>query len=210
MRKQTTAKHAQADPDASRPEPLDAGDLSAPAEFEALPQDLAPTQLVPESPTPPPELRTLSLEPELSTLAMPGKELRPVKTADIPPTLLPGAATPQGTPRRSLAPWLLGGAAVLLLAAGAGAWYLWPRLKGSVTATKPTEAPAPEPVPPELRPYLAQAQGGDAKAMHMIALMYWNGLNVRQDRVKGLEWYRKAAAAGSTAAREALKTIEGK
>jgi TPR repeat protein len=45
--------------------------------------------------------------------------------------------------------------------------------------------------------------------MHMIAVMYWNGLNVRQDRVKGLEWYRKAAAAGSTAAQATLKSIEG-
>jgi hypothetical protein len=205
MRKQTTAKHAPADTDPARPEALDSADLAG---FEALPQDLAPTQLVPESSTPPPELRTLSLEPELSTLAMPGKELRPIKTAEIPPTLLPGSSSSH--PRRSLAPWLIAGAAILLLVGGGGAWYLWPRLQGGGTAARPAEAPAPEPVPPELRPYLAQAQGGDAKAMHMIALMYWNGLNVRQDRVKGLEWYRKAAAAGSTAAREALKTIEGK
>ncbi len=203
MRRQTTAKHAPADPDMAKPEALDSADL---ADFEALPKDLAPTQLVPESPTPPPELRTLSGEPELSTLAMPGKELRPIKTAEIPPTLLPGS--PAVPPRKSLVPWLIAGAAVLLLAGGGGAWYLWSR--GGAAATKPAEAPAPEPVPPELRPYLAQAQGGDAKAMHMIALMYWNGLNVRQDRTKGLEWYRKAAAAGSTAAQETLKTIEGK
>lgn len=190
------------------PEALDPSELPSPpdASFDPLPHDIAPTQVVPESATPPPELRTERLSgEELSTFAMPGKEIRPVKTADIPPSLLPGRPVPGG----SKLPWLLGGAAVLLLGGGTAAWFLWPRLAS--IARKPAEpALVQETIPPELRPYLAQAQGGDAKAMHMIAVMYWNGLNVRQDRIKGLEWYRKAAAAGSTAAQEALKTIEGK
>ena len=44
----------------------------------------------------------------------------------------------------------------------------------------------------------------------MVALMYWNGLNVKQDRVKGLGWYRKAVAAGDKAAQQELSVIEGK
>ena len=109
-------------------------------------------------------------------------------------------------------PWLLAVVTILVLGGAGAAWYLWPRWQPSPSKAKepPAEAAAQDPVPPELRPYLAQAQSGDAKAMHMIALMYWNGLNVRQDRAKGLAWYRKAAAAGSTAAQETLKSIDGK
>jgi TPR repeat protein len=92
--------------------------------------------------------------------------------------------------------------AVLVLGA-AGVWIYRARPVAAPAAGPGSSAP--ETVPPELRPYLDQAKLGDAKAMHMIALMYWNGLNVRQDRVKGLEWYRKAAAAGSTAAQQFLK-----
>jgi TPR repeat protein len=106
----------------------------------------------------------------------------------------------------------LAAAAVLLLAMGVAAWYAWPRFQREDDPEERTAETthSPEPVPPTLRPYLAQAQSGDAKAMHMLAVMYWNGLNVRQDREKGLEWYHKAANAGSTAAQETLKSIEGK
>jgi TPR repeat protein len=45
--------------------------------------------------------------------------------------------------------------------------------------------------------------------MHMLAVMYYNGLNLPKDREKGLYWYRKAAAQGSDAARAELSAIEG-
>ena len=63
-------------------------------------------------------------------------------------------------------------------------------------------------VPAELRAYFDKANQGDAKAMHMLAVMYYNGLNVRQNREEGLKWYRKAAEAGSQAALKELKQIE--
>jgi TPR repeat protein len=44
--------------------------------------------------------------------------------------------------------------------------------------------------------------------MRTLALWYYYGLNVSRDREKGLEWYRKAAAAGSAAAKQELAQIE--
>jgi hypothetical protein len=80
----------------------------------------------------------------------------------------------------------------------------------------------PAPQPPPSRPgasphsassgvqvYLEQAKAGDAHAMRMLGVMYYYGLNVPQDREKGLYWYRKAAEKGSDAARSELSKIEG-
>jgi TPR repeat protein len=39
--------------------------------------------------------------------------------------------------------------------------------------------------------------------------MYYNGLNIPQDREKGLYWLRKAAEKGSVGARAELSQIEG-
>jgi hypothetical protein len=110
----------------------------------------------------------------------------------------------------SLKLWIGLGVLLLLITGGAAYGFLRPtsetREENTSTQTSTgANAATPESVPPELRPYMDQAKAGDAKAMHMIALMYWNGLNVRQDRVKGLAWYHKAAAAGSTAAQQFLK-----
>ena len=57
--------------------------------------------------------------------------------------------------------------------------------------------------------YFEQAQAGDAHAMRMLGVMYYYGLNVPQDREKGLYWYRKAAEKGSDAARADLNRLEG-
>jgi TPR repeat protein len=57
--------------------------------------------------------------------------------------------------------------------------------------------------------YLEQAKAGDAHAMRMLGVMHYYGLNVPQDREKGLYWYRKAAERGSDAARSELSKIEG-
>jgi hypothetical protein len=56
--------------------------------------------------------------------------------------------------------------------------------------------------------YLEQAKAGDAHAMRMLGVMYYYGLNVPQDREKGLYWYRKAAERGSDAARIELEKLE--
>ena len=57
--------------------------------------------------------------------------------------------------------------------------------------------------------YFEQAKKGDANAMRMLGVMYYYGLNVPQDREKGLYWYRQAAAKGSEAAGSELNKIEG-
>jgi TPR repeat protein len=82
------------------------------------------------------------------------------------------------------------------------------------SVSTPTATPAakeettPAETPAALRPYMEKAREGDAKSMHMLAVMYYNGLNVRQNREEGLKWYHKAAEAGSDAARKELKQIE--
>jgi hypothetical protein len=161
--------------------------------------------------------------PEASVRAVPGEELDRGRTADIPPALLPdakpGSDAPPATPRKGSPPagsqkfWLGLIACLLLIGGGATFWFLRSRPAEpplSETTTQAATPNTPEEAAPELRAYLDQAKAGDAKAMHMIALMYWNGLNVRQDRVKGLDWYRKAVAAGDKAAQKELSVIEGK
>lgn len=69
-------------------------------------------------------------------------------------------------------------------------------------------APA-ESVPQAARVYLEQAKAGDARAMRMLGVMYYNGLDVPRDREKGIHWYRMAAKKGSDAARKELSQLEG-
>ena len=202
------------------------------ASFDPLPKDFAPTRTVPETDQPihPPEYRSPA-ESEGSTLAIPIKDLNQAKTANIAPLLqtgttseawgtvsMPSPADSSTPPRKSSGisrnRWLGLGAGVLLVL-GAATWFLWPKnesqaMESSEEPAKVSTQTAPEAVPPELRTYMDQAKAGNAWAMNMIAVMYWNGLNVSQDRVKGMEWYRKAAAAGSTAAQQFLKDNGGK
>jgi hypothetical protein len=104
--------------------------------------------------------------------------------------------------RRALATWG-GGAVAVLILAGAVVSYLRMRPAPAVPGE---EAVRPD-VPPALRPYLDRAQAGDPSAMRMLGTMYYNGLNVTQDTREGLRWYRKAAAAGSVAARKDLEQL---
>jgi len=117
--------------------------------------------------------------------------------------------------------WALFGAGGAILV-GATIWFLIgdsdkpsSKIKESPESiSTPTATPAAKEettsaeTPAALRPYLEKAREGDAKSMHMLAVMYYNGLNVRQNREEGLKWYRKAAEAGSNAARKELKQIE--
>lgn len=173
------------------------------------PSELARVLLEAEHPAPSPEAPA-------STVVMPVRELDLAQGQDaVPPAgagdtlslpLLPG-----GTPARKAASrgkWLVLGACLLVLAGAGTYWALRPAPPQDPMAA--AEADLAGAAPPELRPYLDQAAKGDGKAMHMIALMYWNGLNVKQDRVKGLAWYRKAVAAGDQAAQQELSVIEGK
>lgn len=60
----------------------------------------------------------------------------------------------------------------------------------------------------DLQGCLQRAETGDAHAMRMLGVMYYYGLNVPQDREKGLHWYRRAAEQGSEAARAELSKLQ--
>ena len=92
---------------------------------------------------------------------------------------------------------VLGGTALLLSSRGP-----------AVPPPKIQAAPSEQVAPAAAQPYLDRAQAGDAKAMRMLGAMYYYGLDVPQDREKGLLWYRKAADAGSEVARAELSRLE--
>ena len=116
-----------------------------------------------------------------------------------------------GTPpasRRSWLPWVVGGLAAAAIAAGVWIWST----RGAVPAQEVVSLPSPpaalETLTPEVRALVKEAEGGNVHAMRTLALWYYYGLNVSKDREKGLDWYRKAAAAGSAAAKRELAQIE--
>lgn len=98
---------------------------------------------------------------------------------------------------------------VLLVVLGGGAYLAFFRNSAVPPSPKPDQAAAIESVPPAARATLEQAKAGDVRAMHMLGLMYYNGLNIPQDREKGLYWLRRAAEEGSAGARAELSQIEG-
>jgi hypothetical protein len=101
------------------------------------------------------------------------------------------------------------GVGVVLVAAAILA-FSRSRAPQSAVAPAPLASPiAGETVPPGAQAYFEKAKAGDVYAMRMLGVMYLNGLNVPQDREKGLYWYRKAAENGSEAARAELSKIEG-
>lgn len=114
---------------------------------------------------------------------------------------LPAEAEAPGRPTGWKRPLLLGGALVLVAAA-----YLVVSNR-SMPPTSAGSSPG-KPAPLTLDDFLKQAKAGDAYAMRMLGVMYYHGLNVPQDREKGLYWYRKAAEK-SDVARAELATIEG-
>lgn len=105
----------------------------------------------------------------------------------------------------SKTPWLLGS---LVVVAGVAAYLIFPHKQAPSPRPVVANEAQPEPIPEAATLYLEQAQAGDAHAMRMLGVMYYYGLNVPQDRAKGLLWYRKAADKGSDAAREELRKLE--
>jgi hypothetical protein len=101
-------------------------------------------------------------------------------------------------------PILLGG----VVALGVAGYLVFSKGPQSIPSPQVTSA-SEAPPPPGVQVYLEQAKAGDVHAMRMLGAYYYNGLNVPQDREKGLYWYRKAAEKGSDAAKAELKQIEG-
>jgi TPR repeat protein len=144
---------------------------------------------------------------DMATRALKIRPAQPVPATDTTQRLaleppLPEARPEPAAPKASnLKYWIIGSLAVVLLAGTLG-YYFW-----NPSAENPVAAKPEEEAPPILRPYLDRAAQGDASAMRMLGTMYYNGLNVRQDRKEGAKWYRKAAAAGSVGAKKDLETL---
>ncbi len=106
---------------------------------------------------------------------------------------------------RWMVPLILG----LLVVLGGGAYLAFSKSTAPPPVPPPVLAPTTEAVPPAARATFEQAKAGDVRSMHLLGLMYYNGLNLPRDREKGLYWLRKAAEKGSDAARAELGQIEG-
>jgi TPR repeat protein len=136
-----------------------------------------------------------------------------VQKVDVPSA---AAGQTQGPPMQTEPPRKFGWKLPLAVGAGvvvvAAALLVFTRGTGSQPAATPPSAARPttaESVPDAAQAYLDKAKAGDVHAMHMLGVMYYQGLNVPQDREKGLYWKRKAAENGSEAARAELSKIEG-
>jgi len=182
-------------------------------------EDPAATRLLPAG-DPALPIATQVMPIAAPTLPDPQDLPKDVRTIEIPPHQLPP------TERKAMPIWAWAGvgALALLLAAG-GLWMLRPDLLGGTAESEASAAEASDTtaestpsateeetveVPPALRPYLEKAEKGDAAAMRMLAVMYYQGLNVPRNEREGLKWYRKAAEAGSSAAAKELRAIEGR
>jgi hypothetical protein len=115
---------------------------------------------------------------------------------------LPQAPAPRA--RRWPIPLAIG----LLVVLAVGAFLMIPRDSAPPPPPVEPRPTAAEATPPGAQVYLEQAKAGDAHAMRMLGVMYYYGLNVPQDREKGLYWYRQAAEKGSDAARAELSRLE--
>jgi hypothetical protein len=128
-------------------------------------------------------------------------------TVKIPAGSLDLPGTPPAT-GRGWVPWVIGGVAAAGVALGVWIWSAREPVPTQEVVALQAPVPSSESLSPEVKALVKEAEGGNVHAMRTLALWYYYGLNVPKDRVKGLDWYRKAAAAGSSAARQELAQIE--
>lgn len=115
---------------------------------------------------------------------------------------------PAGNSSKILIPVAIG---ILLLIIG-GIYFAFFRtsLKTNLPLVNlPSQTTEPSlPVPAGMQGTLANAKGGDSKAMHMLGVSFYYGLNVPQNKAEGLRWMRKSAAAGNEKAKSDLRQME--
>ena len=134
----------------------------------------------------------------------------------VPPVLVQTSMPPTPVPPTPVPfAWKLPAALVGLIALGVVVFLILSRLPvPPPSAATPSPRPAVvvphagEALPASVQAYVDKAQAGDVNAMRMLGAMYYNGLDVPRDPVKGLAWYRKAAEQGSIAARAELDKLE--
>ena len=155
----------------------------------------------------------LEAPPEADTGPAPS---RSATNPGVPPVLVQAWTQPlPPLPEPRPIPWKLPAAFAGLLVLGALVYLLLSRLPvPPPSASTPSPRPAVvvphagDALPASVQGYVDRAQGGDVNAMRMLGAMYYNGLDVPRDPVKGLAWYRKAAEQGSIAARAELDKLE--
>ena len=132
----------------------------------------------------------------------------PVKPLGPAPVPMTQQAIPAGNTSKVWIPVAIG---ILLLVIG-GIYFAFFRtsLKGTLPlVTLPVQTAEPSlPVPAGMQGTLAQAKAGDSKAMHMLGVSFYYGLNVPQNKDEGLRWMRKAAEAGNEKAKSDLRQME--
>ena len=205
-------------PEPAAPEPVAPtaaalGTLLVPVEELSRLAEVAP-EAAPAEPTPIPPAASTAI----STRLMPQQPpTAPVEHSGVPaaawPVAVPAAAP---SPTQSKSAWKLwaglAGLAVILIA-GAVLW-LRPDLLGMKTGT--TRRPAfgaggdgpTRPIPASLKSAKDKADAGDAGSMRYLGTCYAHGLGVPRDVEEAKRWYRKAAEAGSQAAREELANLQ--
>jgi hypothetical protein len=132
-------------------------------------------------------------------------DTQPIPVGVPPPGTVFAPTQPERPKPRLLRNWIGGIVAVLILAGVAVSFLRGPSAAPGdslLDGARPSQD-----IPPTLRPYYDRAQNGDSSAMRMLGTMYYNGLNVPQNPKEGIRWYRKAAAAGSVAAKKDLEQL---
>ena len=204
-------------------QPLMAGEPVAPESTQKLQLPLEATQqLTAGEPTDPARTQRMALPVEATVkVAQPLPEAdadqapsRTLLNPGIPPILVQTSTAPVLSAPPSFS-WKLPAALVGLAGLGIFVYLVLSRLPvPPPSASTPSPRPAvavPHPgevLPASIQGYVDKAQAGDVNAMRMLGAMYYNGLNVPRDPVKGLAWYRKAAEHGSKAARAELDKLE--
>ena len=131
--------------------------------------------------------------------------VKPVSPAQIP-------MAPQTFPAdRASKIWIPVAIGILVLIVG-GIYFAFSRTSLKTNAplvNVPSQSAEPSlPVPAGMQSTLAQANAGDSKAMHMLGVSFYYGLNVPQNKAEGLRWMHKAAEAGNGKAKSDLRQME--
>jgi hypothetical protein len=156
-------------------------------------------------PAPPPEPKVQTKPIERTE--RPERQASPIRP--VSPTYLP--MTPHVPTESSSKIWIPVAIGILLLVIG-GIYFAFFKtsLKTiSPIVASPNQTAEPSlPVPPKMQADLAKARAGDAKAMHMLGVSFFYGLDVQQNKTEGLRWMRKAALAGNEKAKSDLRQME--
>ncbi len=141
-------------------------------------------------------------------------QTKPIVSQVRPATPAPIPMAPQASLAGSASKIWIPAAIVILLLVIGGIYFAF--FKSSLKPNLPLVALPGQttepglPVPADMQGTLAQAKAGDSKAMHMLGVSFYYGLNVPQNKAEGLRWMRKSAEAGNEKAKSDLRQMESR